>query len=226
VAKKRAKKETLPALRAQSEAAPAKLLNELRVLIELTRSGVAQAVNSALVLLYWQVGNRIRTETLKFERAVYGEQIVSTLSRQLAAEFGDDYSRPNLFRMIRFAELFPDREIISTLSRRLSWSHFVEILQLKDPLQRDFYAEMCRMECWSVRTLRTKIGGMLFERTALSKKPEILVKRELANAKCTLKAGMAREKPMKTAELASTLYARLEAKTIENHANWRESWKF
>ena len=226
MAKKRAKKETLPVLRAQSEAAPAKLLNELRVLIESTQSGVAQAVNSALALLYWQVGNRIRTEMLKFERAVYGEQIVSTLSRQLAAEFGNGYSRPNLFRMIRFAELFPDGEIISTLSSRLRWSHFVEILQLKDPLQRDFYAEMCRMECWSVRTLRTKIGDMLFERTALSKKPEILVKRELANAKCTLKAGMAREKPMKTAELACTLYARLEAKTIENHANWRERWKF
>ena len=66
----------------------------------------------------------------------------------------------------------PDREIVSTLSRQLSWSHFVEILQLKDPLQRDFYAEMCRIERWSVRTLRAKIGGMLFERTALSKKPE------------------------------------------------------
>ena len=162
-------------------AVPAKLLNELRDLIRSTRSGVAQAVNSALVLLYWQVGNHIRTETLKSERAAYGEQIVVTLSRQLAAEFGNGYSRPNLFRMIRFAELFADREIVSTLSRQLSWSHFVEILQLKDPLQRDFYAEMCRIERWSVRTLRAKIGGMLFERTALSKKPEILVKRELAN---------------------------------------------
>ena len=180
MAKKRAKKETLPALRPRSEMAPAKLLNELRDLIQSTRSGVAQAVNSALVLLYWQVGNRIRTETLKSERAAYGEQIVVTLSRQLAAEFGNGYSRPNLFRMIRFAELFADREIVSTLSRQLSWSHFVEILQLKDPLQRDFYAEMCRMERWSVRTLRARIGGMLFERTALSKKPEILVKRELA----------------------------------------------
>ncbi len=83
--------------------------------------------------------------------------------------------------MIRFAELFADKEIVSTLSRRLSWSHFVEILQLRDPLQRDFYAERCRIERWSVRTLRAKIGGMLFEHTALSKKPEILVKRELTN---------------------------------------------
>jgi predicted nuclease of restriction endonuclease-like (RecB) superfamily len=82
--------------------------------------------------------------------------------------------------MIRFAELFADGEIVSTLSRQLSWSHSVEILQLRDPLQRDFYAEMCRMERWRVRTLRARIGGMLFERTALSKKPEILVKRELA----------------------------------------------
>jgi predicted nuclease of restriction endonuclease-like (RecB) superfamily len=97
----------------------------------------------------------------------------------LSAEFGSGYSRPNLFRMIRFAEVFPDREIVSTLSRQLSWSHFVEIVALRDGVHREFYAEMCRIERWSVRTLREKIGGMLFERTALSKKPEVLVKREL-----------------------------------------------
>lgn len=108
--KKRAKDGTLPALRAPSDSAPTKLLRELRNLIQSTRSGLAQAVNSALVRLYWQVGERIRTEILKSGRAAYGEQIVSTLSRQLAAEFGNGYSRPNLFRMIRFAELFTDRE--------------------------------------------------------------------------------------------------------------------
>ena len=112
---------------------------------------------------------------LKSERAAYGEQIVVTLSRQLAADFGNGYSRPNLLGMIRFAELFADREIVPMLSRQLSSSHFVEILQLKDPVQRDFYAEMCRMERWSVRTLRARIGGMLSERTAPSKKPENLV---------------------------------------------------
>ena len=129
-------------VRPRSVTAPAKLLNELRDLIQSTRSGVAQAVNSALVLLYWQVGNRIRTETLKSERAAYGEQIVVTLSRQLAAEFGNGYSRPNLFRMIRFAELFADREIVSTLSRQLSWSHFLAILPFKEVLRRDFAVEM------------------------------------------------------------------------------------
>ena len=82
--------------------------------------------------------------------------------------------------MIQFAEVFPDKKIVVTLSRQLSWSHFVSILPLKNDLQRDFYAEMCRIERWSVRTLRKKIDGMLYERTAISKKPEKLVKEELA----------------------------------------------
>src|SRR5260370_41356087 len=81
--------------------------------------------------------------------------------------------------MLRFAEVFPDHEIVSTLSRQLSWSHFIEIIPFKNDLQRDFYAELCRVECWSVRTLRQKIGGMLFERTALSKKPDKLIRKEL-----------------------------------------------
>jgi len=63
------------------------------------------------LLLYWQVGERIRTEILESKRAAYGEEIVSTLSRQLSAEFGNGYSRPNLFRMVRFAEVFPEGEI-------------------------------------------------------------------------------------------------------------------
>jgi predicted nuclease of restriction endonuclease-like (RecB) superfamily len=82
--------------------------------------------------------------------------------------------------MIRFSEAFPDRRIVSILSADLGWSHFVEILPLGDPLQRDFYAEMSRIEHWSVRTLRAKIQGMLFERTALSKKPAKLAEQELA----------------------------------------------
>jgi predicted nuclease of restriction endonuclease-like (RecB) superfamily len=160
--------------------APAALLDELRTLIRQAREGVAQAVNSALVLLYWQVGHRIRTEVLKQRRAAYGEEILPTLSAKLVAEFGEGFSARNLARMISFAEAFPGREIVVTLSRELSWSHFVAILPLKDALQRDFYAEMCRVERWSVRTLRQKIGGMLFERTALSRKPAELARKELA----------------------------------------------
>lgn len=162
-----------------STASPA-LLSDLRELIGQARQGVAQAVNSALVLLHWEIGARIRSDILKSERATYGEEILSTLSKQLSAEFGAGYSRPNLSRMLRLAEVFPDRPIVSTLSKQLGWSHFVEILPLKDPLQREFYAEMCRVERWSVRTLRERINGMLFERTALSRKPEKVIEQQLA----------------------------------------------
>ena len=81
--------------------------------------------------------------------------------------------------MVRFAEAFPDRQIVSTLLRELSWSHFLPLIYLKDPLQRDFYAEMSRVERWSTRTLHERIQSMLYERTALSKKPEQLIDKEL-----------------------------------------------
>jgi len=117
---------------------------------------------------------------LKEKRARYGEEILPTLSAKLVPEFGSGFGVRNLSRMVRFAEVFPKGEIVGTLSRQLSWSHFVAILPFKDDLQRDFYAEMCRIARWSVRKLRKKINGMLYERTALSKKSEKLVKKELA----------------------------------------------
>jgi len=156
-----------------------KLVEDLRSLIIETRQDVARQVNSALVMLYWHVGKRIRQEILKEKRGEYGEEIVPTLSAQLVPEFGEGFSKRNLFRMIRFSEVFSSEEIVSTLSAQLGWSHLVEIIPLKDELQRDFYAEMCRVERWSVRTLRQKISGMLFERTALSRKPVELAKQEL-----------------------------------------------
>jgi len=156
------------------------LTSDIRKLIETARQNVAVTVNAGLTILYWQIGSRIRQNILKEKRAEYGLEIVVTLSRQLVKEFGNGFSRPNLFRMVRFAEVFPERKIVSTLSIQLSWSHFVEIIPLKDDFQRDFYAEMCRIERWSVRTLREKISGMLFERTAISKKPKDLVKQEIA----------------------------------------------
>jgi len=158
---------------------PKLLLKDLRDLITQARQDVARQVNSALVLLYWRVGKRIHQDILKEKRAEYGEEIVPTLSAQLVPEFGEGFSKRNLFRMIRFAEVFPEEPIVVTLSRQLGWSHFVEIIPLNDDLKRDFYAEMCRIERWSVRTLRQKIGGMLFERTALSKKPDKLIRYEL-----------------------------------------------
>ncbi|MDO9566296.1 MAG: PDDEXK nuclease domain-containing protein [Candidatus Desulfaltia sp.] len=156
------------------------LIGDIRSLIETARHNVAITVNAGLTILYWQIGNRIRQDVLKEKRAEYGKEIVVTLSRQLTDDYGNNFNEKNLRRMIQFAEVFPDKEIVVTLSRQFSWSHFVSILPLKDDLQRDFYAEMCRIERWSVRVLRKKIDGMLYERTAISKKPEKLVKEELA----------------------------------------------
>jgi len=148
-------------------------------LILATRETVAQGVNSALVRLYWQIGQRIRMDILKGKRADYGEKIVHAVSAQLAAEFGRGFTKRNLFSMVRFAEVFPDTKIVHALSAQLSWTHLRQIIYLDEALKRDFYAEMCRLERWSTRALEKKIGGMLFERTALSKKPEKLAALEL-----------------------------------------------
>lgn len=163
----------------RTAARPAALLSEVRELILQTRQAVAQGVNSALVLLYWQIGQRIRTDILKEKRAGYGEQIVSALSAQLTTEFGRGFTKRNLFNTVRFAEVFPDLKIVHALRAQLSWTHLRRIIYLDDPLQREFYAEMCRMERWNTRTLEQKIASMLFERTALSKKPDSLIAAEL-----------------------------------------------
>ena len=156
------------------------LIGDIRSLIETARHNVAVTVNAGLAILYWQVGNRIRQDILKEKRADYGKKIVATLSQELTKEYGNGFNYTALTRMVRFAEIFPDTQIVATLSQQLSWSHFKEILPLKKPFQRDFYAEMCRIERWSVRTLRKKIDGMLYERTAISKKPEKLIEKDLA----------------------------------------------
>ncbi len=156
------------------------LLNDIRVLIESAKSHLAQTVNNVLSTLYWNIGKRIKTEILGNERAQYGKEIVSTLSRQLTVEYGSGFSEKSLRHMIRFAEIFPDEQIVSTLQRELGWSHFKEIIYIDDPLKRDFYAQMCRIERWSTRALKAKIQGMLYERTALSRKSEKLIQQELA----------------------------------------------
>jgi predicted nuclease of restriction endonuclease-like (RecB) superfamily len=155
------------------------LLIDVRGLIAEARRQTAAAVNIGLTALYWRIGRRIQAEVLHDARGAYGEQIVATLSRQLVAEFGRGYTEKTLRRMIQFAEAFPDEAIVATLWRQLSWSHFRELLPLVQPFQREFYAEMCRIEGWSVRTLRERVNSMLYERTALSKQPDALIRQEL-----------------------------------------------
>jgi predicted nuclease of restriction endonuclease-like (RecB) superfamily len=153
------------------------LLTDLRQMIAEAREQVGRTVNAGLTLLYWEVGTRIRKDILQDARAEYGGKIVSAVGRQLEREFGRGFGDKNLRRMIQFAEVFPEREIVVSLIRQLSWTHFIALIPLSKPLQRDFYAEMCRVERWSVSALREKIGGMLYERTA--KKPAKLAEQEL-----------------------------------------------
>ena len=157
-----------------------RLLSDIRLMIEQSRHRVSQVINAEIVLLYWNIGKRVREDVLKEKRADYGQRIVSALSMKLSEEYGNGFAEKNLRRMIQFAEVYPEEKIVVSLIRQLSWTHFLAIIPLKDQLQRDFYAEMCRIEHWSVRTLRSRIDSMLYERTALSKKPEKLIKQELA----------------------------------------------
>lgn len=172
-------KTTLTTKRASRSLVPKALLGDVRSLILTARQHVAREIDSSLVKLYWSIGRRIHQDILQEQRAEFGQKIVQTLSAQLAAEFGQGFSTRNLWYMVRFAETYPDQQIVQTLSAQLGWSHFCVILPCDDELQRDFYAEMCRIERWSVRTLRQKIDSMLFERTALSKKPQALIRQEL-----------------------------------------------
>jgi len=174
--KKRAKKTDAVVVTGDDTA----LLGDIRSMIEASRQRVATTVNTELALLYWQIGTRIRQDVLRNERAEYGKQVVEGLAARLTEEFGPGFAKANILHMLRFAEAFPEREIVYTLCRQLSWSHFRVLVYLDDPLKREFYAELCRVERWSVRTLRDRVRSMLYERTALSKKPEDLVRAELA----------------------------------------------
>ena len=162
---------------------PDALIKDISTLIDEARNHIAHEYNSTQALLCWFIGKRIDEEILKSERAEYGETIVVSLSKHLALSYGKGYSRPNLFRMIKFAKAFPNRDIVSTLSRQLTWSHFVLICAIDDDLKRDFYAEMCRVQRWSVRALQKQLNSMLYERVALSKQPEGVIRLQLDELK-------------------------------------------
>lgn len=157
------------------------LVEDLRQIIEQARGRVAATVNSELTMMYWHIGERINRDVLGNQRAEYGKQIVSTVSRQLQEEYGTKgFDEKNIRRMMQFAQIMPDVQIVVTLSRQLSWSHFVEVISLNDELQREFYLTLAASERWSIRQLRKEIDSMLYERTAISGKPDTLIKQELS----------------------------------------------
>lgn len=156
------------------------LLADVRQLIADARQRVAIAVNAELTLLYWHVGQRIQVELLKGQRAEYGKRVVAELAHQLTADFGKGWSEQQLRHCMRLADVFADANILSTLQRELSWSHLKTLIYMDDPIKRDFYTELCKLERWSVRQLQERINSMLYERTAISKKPEATIRQDIS----------------------------------------------
>ena len=158
-----------PLVSAAADSPPTTLHAELRTLIANSRQRLAGAVNAELTRLYWSVGERLRTEVLGgADRAKYGDQLIQRVGEQLAQEFGRGFEAKNLRRMVQFAQAFPQPEIVATLSRQLSWSHFVNLLPLKTEAARQFYASQAATHTWSVRELRQQIERKAFERTELA----------------------------------------------------------
>ena len=155
------------------------LFSEIRQLIEETRNSVAVLVNAGLTMLYWKIGKRINTEILDNTRAAYGKEIIHNISSKLTEEFGKGWSEKQLRHCLRIAEVFPDEKIIYALSRELSWTHLRSLIYVKNALKRDFYIEMVKLEKWSSRLLRERMNSMLYERTAISKKPDKTIDNDL-----------------------------------------------
>lgn len=155
------------------------LASEIKLLIEQSRQKIAVAVNATMSMLYWQIGKRINEEVLQNQRAEYGEQIVQSLSAQLKNEYGLGFSKRNLLYMMQFAKVFPEQEIVTPLIQQLSWTHILALIPIEDPIKRQFYIDLCKLEKWSVRTFKERINSMLFERTAISKKRELTIQNEL-----------------------------------------------
>jgi predicted nuclease of restriction endonuclease-like (RecB) superfamily len=154
------------------------LFSEISNLIEESRKAVAVSVNSAITVLYWEIGKKINDEILNNQRGDYGKQIISSLANSLTEQFGKGWSEQHLRHCLRSAETI-HQELVSVVSRELSWTHIKTIMYLDSEIKREFYIEMCRIEKWSTRDLSDKINSMLFERTAISKKPEETISNEL-----------------------------------------------
>jgi predicted nuclease of restriction endonuclease-like (RecB) superfamily len=156
-----------------------KLLNSIIGLIDQTRHIVAKTVNQELTLLYWNIGKSINDDILKNDRADYGKKLIPTLSLALTDKYGVGFNKRNLQSFIKLNTVIEDITILHTLCAKLSWSHIRNLIYIENPIKREFYIQMTVHERWSVRTLQERIDSMLFERTAISKKPEQTIVNEL-----------------------------------------------
>jgi len=155
------------------------LIQELVTMVEHARHSVAMSVNSEITRLYWNIGRKINEDILSNSRAEYGKQIIKEISDELSQKYGHGFSKRNIHNFVKFNELYPNPDIVQTLSAQLSWSHITILIAIPDEIKRSFYTHISQYELWSVRTLRNRIDSMLYERTAISKKPETTIKKDL-----------------------------------------------
>lgn len=156
-----------------------KMLEEIRTLIDASRHRVAQAVNAELTLLYWQIGRLLKRARFQEDRPEYGRRRIRLLSEQLTFQYGPGWSEKQLWHCLRIAETFPNEKKLSAVRRELSWTHIKTLIYIEEPLKREFYQELCRMEKWSSRQLQERIDSMLYERSSLSKNSDVLIRQEL-----------------------------------------------
>lgn len=157
-----------------------RIYTKISNLIAARKAELSHAVNTAMIFLYWEIGETICLDVLNSTKADYGNRVVEEVSKRLMQEYGKGFNRSSVFRMIKFYQLFPDKRKVATLSQQLTWSHFVELLPIEDELKRDFYAGMCKSENWTVRTLRERKNSLLYERTAISQRPEETIRTDIA----------------------------------------------
>lgn len=155
------------------------LFNKVSFLIENSKANIALSINYELALMNWQIGYHIQNEILKSKRANYGKKIVITLSQKLVEKYGNGWGEKHLRHCLRSAETFSEEQILYAVRRQLNWTHIKTISYIEDELKRNFYLEMCMIEHWSTRQLNGRLSSMLFERTAISKKPEKTIKQDL-----------------------------------------------
>lgn len=159
------------------------LLKSIISLIDNSRKNVATTINSELTLLYWNIGKEINEEILFNKRADYGKKVLSELSDELTNLYGKGFTKRNLHYFVQFNALYPKYQIVHSLSAQLTWTHLKNIIHIEDELKREFYIQMSTHERWSVRTLKDRIDSMLYERTAISKKPEKTIIKDLEKLK-------------------------------------------
>ena len=161
------------------------LYDDVCTIIDGTRTRIATTANAEICMMNWHIGKRIKEDVLYNKRAEYGKEIVKNLAHKLSERYGKGWSDRKLLHCIRAAYTFTENQIVYAVRTQLTWTHLRSLMFIEEEMKRSFYLEMIRLEHWDTRTLDQKIDSMFYERTALSRKPDELIKQELNQIQST-----------------------------------------